>query len=298
MRSHILVVAFCCRLAALNCLSVPTARPYAGPSRLHDLPVKPRQSLDLLAKKSVLKKWNWKEASDESRTEWGIVLKRYILIDMSLYELGRHLGESLPVKPSTGGEKALVDEDALKMAQVKLERVQSNLQKALLDQNTSDTTTEDMQKERKGNELTVHQKRILRDEHKREQSGFFAVEASGQDVLQQASAIMQALEVWSQKAQPSWRSIVPALVPKSAYASIFPKMRGPTGPLHNGTVGELVPSHQSTTKQAAPSVQSLYQKFQEAARNYHRDLGNFEAMQKQAITNFLSLTNLLAVSNA
>merc|ERR1719487_2818476 len=42
------------------------------------------------------KKWNWKEAAEESKTEWAIVLKRYVLADMTVFELGRHFGEALP----------------------------------------------------------------------------------------------------------------------------------------------------------------------------------------------------------
>jgi len=61
----------------------------------------PGQALDLLekewiSKKKEQKKWNWKEASEESKTEWAIVLKRYVLADMTVYELSRHFGEAHP----------------------------------------------------------------------------------------------------------------------------------------------------------------------------------------------------------
>lgn len=283
---------FQCLLASLNGLSVPSSES----SKASNLG-KSRPSLHLFARKSVLKKWNWKQASEESRTEWGIVLKRYILVDMALYELGRHIEEALPSKPTSEDSQDVVNVDALGTARVKLERVQSNLQKALVNQNTSDTTSKDMQKNRKGNELTVHEKRVLRDEHKKEQDVFFAVEASGQDVVQQASAVIEALDEFSKRKQPSWSSIVPALVPKSDYASLLPKALVQ----RNRTAIKMVlpkakpGSNSSSVPEASSSIQTFFQKFQDAARNYHRDLGNFEGMQKQAITNFLALTNLLAL---
>merc|ERR1719330_1572819 len=82
------------------------------------------------------------------------------------------------------------------------------------------------QKTNKNNFLTVHEKRVLADEHKREQYGFFAVEASGQDVLEKAEELMQALEATAQeehnKTQPSWSSIVAVpTTPKPTYMSMM-----------------------------------------------------------------------------
>merc|ERR1719253_72776 len=93
------------------------------------------------------RKWSWKEASEESKTEWGIVLKRYIMVDMSLYELERHFDEAAPeVGVGTG---VSVDEAdiaaALAKSRKKLAKLKANLDMAVLDQNTTDTTAADMQ---------------------------------------------------------------------------------------------------------------------------------------------------------
>lgn len=240
---------------------------------------RPQQQLDLLEKrKNVKKKWNWKEASEESKTEWAIVLKRYTLVDLTLFELARHFGEAL----SAGQQQDSADE-AVGKARSKLTKMQSYLEKAILDQNTSDATAGDMQIDRKTNLLTAHEKRILAEEHKREQYGFFAVEASGQDVLQQASALLKELDVKQQQPpQPSWSSIVSAPpAPKVTYMSILSSTNSSTNSSH--TVPGNTTSH--------TNAQTLFQKFEEASQTFHRDLGSFESMQAKAVTNLLAIAD-------
>jgi len=258
----------------------------------------PGQALDLLEKETIekkkeQKKWNWKEASEESKTEWAIVLKRYVLADMTVFELGRHFGEALP---SSSPEEDR--HEALDKARAKLTRLESNLEKAVLDQNTSDTTAGDMQKARKDNLLTVHEKRILAQEHKREQYGYFAIEASGQDVLEKAKELMQILDAKQAqpiKAQPSWSSIVAApATPKPTYMSMLnatEKELNATEPATNATQ-----SNATALRGSKPSpVEALFTKFQDACQTFHTDLGNFESMQSKAITTLLSMTNFLAM---
>jgi len=237
----------------------------------------PGQALDLLEKnflqKKERKKWNWKEASEESKTEWSIVLKRYVLADMTVYELARHFGEALP---SSTGPDTDDQREALGFAEKKLARLKSSLERAVLDQNTSDATSADMQKARKTNLLTVHEKRVLAQEHKREQYGFFAIEASGQDVLEKATELLQALQAQQAqpaKAQPSWSSIVAApATPKPTYMSML-----------NGTQAVPSAAHNNATalRGAKPTIGAFFQKFEEAAKVLHGDLGNFESMQSK-----------------
>merc|ERR1740133_53206 len=178
----------------LDALAVSPQSPDKQVLNLLDDTANPGQELDLLEKevfqkKKTEKKWNWKEASDESKTEWAIVLKRYVLADMTLYEIDRFFGEALSTTATSDEQREVVER-----TRVKLARLQSSFEKAILDQNTSDVTAGDMQNQRKGNMLTVHEKRLLADEHKREQYGFFAMEASGQDVLEKANELFQALD--------------------------------------------------------------------------------------------------------
>lgn len=242
---------------------------------------RPGQELDLLEQKKEKKKWNWKEASEESKTEWAIVLKRYVLSDMVTFELGRHFGEALP-GTSTAGDR----QEALDMVRSKLARLESNLKKAVLDQNTSDATAGDMQKESKSNLLTMHEKRILADEHKREQYGFFAVEASSQDVLEKAKELLQALETnqtSSHKEQPSWSSIVAApSTPKPTYMSIL----NVTNATQNSTGGNA-----TSLRGSKLTVEALFAQFGEACNTFHADLGRFESMRSKALTSLLSVTN-------
>lgn len=253
----------------------------------------PEQELDLLEKKKSQKKWNWKEASEESKTEWAIVLKRYVLADMVVFELGRFLGEALPGATAIGDRQ-----ESLGKAKLKLARLQSSLEKAVLDQNTSDATAGDMQKANKNNFLTVHEKRILAEEHKREQYGFFAVEASGQDVLQKAKDILQALEVdltpQPKKAQPSWSSIVAApSTPKPTYMS----MLNATEAERNATsfaptaANNKTSNHTATAKveNKPPTIAMLFKMFEDASKTFHGDLGNFETMEGKAMTNLLTI---------
>lgn len=250
----------------------------------------PGQALDLLekewfSKKKEQKKWNWKEASEESKTEWAIVLKRYVLADMTVYELSRHFGEALP---GTAGATIEDQHDALAWADKKLAKLKSNLERAVLDQNTSDATAVDMQTARKTNLLTVHEKRLLAEEHKREQYGFFAIEASGQDVLEKASEVLQTLQAQQAqptKAQPSWSSIVAApATPKPTYMSML-----------NATQAVAKPAHNNATaiQGAKPTAAALFQNFENAAKVLHREMGNFESMRAKSITNLLAMPSVL-----
>jgi len=250
-------------------------------------PTHPLQALDLLeeGKKKEAKKWNWKEASEESKTEWAIVLKRYVLADMTVFELGRFFGESLPASSSSGTTEEDQSE-ALGKARTKLARLTSSLEKAVLDQNTSDITAVDMQATRKSNFLTVHEKRILAQEHKHEQEGYFAVEASGQDILEKANELMQALDAAlsakPKKTEPSWSSIVEAPpTPKPTYLM----MLNSTEAAPNATQSN------SSAQTGATLVEALFSKYEEASKTFHGDLASFESMQKKTITNFLAMSN-------
>jgi len=272
-------------LDALKAKSVKSG----SPVELLDETANPGQALDLLEERKIeKKKWNWKEASEESKTEWAIVLKRYVLADMTVYELVRHFSEALPSGDSAASGVPGDQSEALDMAQKKLARLRSSLERAVLDQNTSDATAGDMQIARKTNYLTVHEKRILAQEHKREQYGFFAIQASAQDVLSKATELMQAMQAVQaqpKKAQPSWSSIVAAPpTPKPTYVSML-----------NATQAAPSSAHKNATalRGAKPTIGALFAKFQEVAKTLHADLGNFESMQSKAITNFLALSALL-----
>jgi len=243
----------------------------------------------------VKKKWNWKEASEETKTEWGIVLKRYVMVDMSLFELERHFGEAMDAVGNSSSDEErrqqLADfDEALAASRKKLDKMANNLKAAEDDQNTSDGTSGDMQIERKGGQLSASQKKALSEEHHREQYGFFAIEASGQDVLMQATALQQALESRRNASKhSSWMSIVPEA---PAYANVAavatPSAKSQQG--GNSTAAQkTAPGAEKTDKQGPPTIASLLSKYQASSQAFHTDLGSFEDAQRKAFTNLLSL---------
>jgi len=269
----------------LHALKIPTT-PSDSVGLLEES-VNPGKALEFLEQRVIKKKWNWQEASEESKTEWAIVLKRYRLADLTLFEMDRHLGEAIGV---TGVPTAEDKKEALELARAKFAKLSHHLELAIGDQNTSDTTAVDMQKVSRTNLLTTHQKRVLADEHKREQYGYFAIEASGQDVLEKASELFQALDVKKpqpKKVESSWGSIVAAPVatpaPKVTYMSLL-----------NVTV-EAAPNATQSSGNARsvskPTVADIFKRFEGVAKVYHKDLGSFESMQSKAITNFLSISS-------
>lgn len=219
-----------------------------------------KPAASLLTRKQ--RKWSWRTASEESKTEWAIVTKRYVMVDTTLFELERHLDEGL--EASTGGDREAAKE-SLGQAQARLDKMRSNLERAVTDQNTSDATSLDMQKQRSGDHLTADERLVLSDEQKREREGFFAVEASGQDVLQKATILLQAImkeeeHTTSPRGKPSWRNIVNATPEVAPQPSL----------------------DRRPSLLAAPSAAELFQKYREAAKAFHEDLGDFEAMQQKA----------------
>eukprot|EP00928_Gymnodinium_smaydae_P095012 TRINITY_DN8095_c0_g1_i1.p1 TRINITY_DN8095_c0_g1~~TRINITY_DN8095_c0_g1_i1.p1 ORF type:complete len:141 (+),score=55.12 TRINITY_DN8095_c0_g1_i1:401-823(+) len=114
-----------------------------------------------------------------------------------------------------------------------------------------------MQADRAGNNLTAVEKQKLREAHGRERYGFFAVEASGQDVLQQATTLLRALHdaaaASAEKPGPSWSSIVRLSAAESKV--------------------------NKSSEDLASRINILFQKYQEAAKTFHGDLGRFEDLQ-------------------
>lgn len=226
------------------------------------------------------RRWNWKAASEESKTEWGIVLKRYVMFDMALLELEHLWDEGFPATTGASSTRPTFDDDTLAKIRAKVDKLHLDLEKAVLDQSTSDSTADDMQKDMRSNHLTKAEKQTLRAEHQRERYGFFSVEASAQDVVSKANAMLQALD--TQRAMPasSWASILPA---PTAYPSL----------LANGTVmrGRRPgnPNVRNKTSPAGPTdpIGTLFQKYHETVKTFRTDLGNFQNMQQKATTNML-----------
>merc|ERR1719356_1302573 len=130
---------------------------------------------------------------------------------MTLLELEHRWDGAMPSAAVGAGLAAAGGaEEPLGKIEAKVAKLHDHLDKAVLDQNTSDSTAEDMQRDIRTNHLTKEQKRTLRDEHQHERFGFFAVEASAQDVFSQATALVQAIAARRARPSRSWASIVPA----------------------------------------------------------------------------------------
>merc|ERR1719160_1412747 len=93
-------------------------------------PSMPNHELNL-----VTERWDWKEASDESKTEWGIVLRRFYMVDTLCFQLQRLLSETLGLN---GNSDSGLTGESLKNIEHVLAKAKRNLQKAEEDQSTSD----------------------------------------------------------------------------------------------------------------------------------------------------------------
>merc|ERR1719473_754522 len=101
-------------------------------------PDKPKRTLNLFTRR-----WDWKEASDESKTEWGITLKRFYLVDNAFLQLQRLLSETLG--PNEDSDLGLSNSTLVYIQKV-IAKADRNLKKAEEDQNTSDATIVSMEK--------------------------------------------------------------------------------------------------------------------------------------------------------
>jgi len=109
------------------------------------------------------RRWDWKSASEESLTEWSIVLRRYYMVDMELGDLMRRFGEVLP--PPEGAKQEELKPDDVARIRSKVDKLSANLEAALADQRVSDGTFGNMEVDKK---LSPKQKQALFDEHKEE----------------------------------------------------------------------------------------------------------------------------------
>merc|ERR1719188_2703440 len=76
------------------------------------------------------RRWDWKSASEESLTEWSIVLRRYYMVDMELADLIRRFGEAFPAE---GAKQEKVKPDDMAHIRAKVEKLSANLEAALTD---------------------------------------------------------------------------------------------------------------------------------------------------------------------
>mmetsp|Transcript_88078 Transcript_88078/g.247613 ORF Transcript_88078/g.247613 Transcript_88078/m.247613 type:complete len:244 (-) Transcript_88078:102-833(-) len=141
----------------------------------------------------LTRRWNWSDASMESRTEWGIVLKRFAIADAELWDVGHRIAEAID---DIGG---VVEEPNAAFFQAldgKVAKVKRNLEAAVEDQATSNQTFADMEADTR---LTAGDRQALAEEHARELQGFDATLAAGEAAVQAASALASAL-------QNNWRT--------------------------------------------------------------------------------------------
>lgn len=214
----------------------------------------PKRSLNLLRTR-----WHWKEASDESKTEWGIVLKRFFMADTLLWQFEHHVREALPGEATEGPP-------ALDKARAKLQKVAANLDEAKGDQDTSDSTFGDMQVDKS---LTDAERLTLREQYKTEQHGFFAADTSGREALRLARELVDLVSSNDSKSK--------------------------SVPLHGNSTAHDVAVVNATGAAARPgsspgdAFDQAFRKYQDSAATFHSAVTAFETDQHRALANLLAL---------
>lgn len=105
------------------------------------------------------------------------------MVDTLCYQLQRRLSEALGVNEDSDSG---LNEVSLKEIEQVLAKAEINLEKAAEDQDTSDATLVNMEKDSKANQLSKQEKHSLLEEHERERQSFSAVATYVKTALQQA----------------------------------------------------------------------------------------------------------------
>lgn len=184
---------------AVNMLLAAWVAAVFGPSLASALPMpaaapqNPHRASLIRSHQSVHKRWDWHSASAESRTEWGIVMRRYYMVDLGLSDLSLQLSQVFPFDPNTGlaampdlssGE---VDLDRL---QKKAARLSDNLESAKKDLDQSDNTFSDIAVNRG---LSPDEQKALRGEHQKQKEMAEDLNTLGEAASADARAVLQGL---------------------------------------------------------------------------------------------------------
>jgi hypothetical protein len=231
-------------------------------------PGKRKHTLNLFTKR-----WDWKEASDESKTEWGIVLKRCYMVDTLFFQLQRLLSETLGLREDSVPELSKV---TMKHIQKVMVKVDMNLKKATEDQHTSDVTFANMEKDSKVNKLTAQERRSLLEEHNRERHGFSVVAVDAQTALQNAQDFLCTLQACS---HPGVNSSHVCGNDTSVNKTLLSKP---------GNVTTANRTLLSRPCESVKDLKALLQKFETSAATFHQDVLNFEAAQHKALAKLLT----------
>lgn len=236
-------------------------------------PTKPNHTLNLFTER-----WDWNAASEESKTEWGIVLKRYYLVDTLFFELQRRLSDTLGLKDDISSD---LSEDSLKHIQKVMTKAQTNLKIAEEDQNTSDATFASMEKHSKANKLTEQEKKSLVEEHDRERHGFSVLAGHGKSVMQNAEDFLFILKACvHQEAKVNKTSLL---------KSINETVPAKSDAIFNRTSLSKVKLYTNRSKSMIKDLKSVLQKYQKGAEAFHKEVVNFEAAQHKALSKLLAV---------
>lgn len=132
------------------------------------------------------KRWDWSKASVESRTEWAIVLRRYALVDTELANLVMHMDQVFPADQRNFTAENGIDPWEAAKLRGKVEKLSDNLKAALNDQQVSNSTFTDMERDPKINRT---QQQALHAEHEREASRANELADLGHTALVDAEAL-------------------------------------------------------------------------------------------------------------
>lgn len=250
-----------------------------GPSLASALaaPENPHRASLIKSHQSVEKRWDWHSASSESKTEWGIVMRRYYMVDLGLSDLSFQLSKVFPFDPNTGGvmmpdlSSGEVDADRLRKKAAKLS---DNLESAKKDVDQSDNTFSDIAVNRG---LSADEQTALRGEHQKQKEMAEELNTLGEAASADAQAVLQGLA--ELKLHPPPVQHVAAVIVAAA----------------NATAKETANATANATRSAAhpavprPAILGLLDKFQADVTSFKARREALEQAGKASATRLLTL---------
>lgn len=276
----VVAAACCASVARLGEAVVPPSGPHHSSAGRH--------VASLLKQRQQRQKWDVKTATEEMHTEWGIVLRRYYMVDMEMADITLKLNA---VSPPPGSPEPAEAPDAEVAAELKrkIAKLNSNLQAARRDLDSSENTVVNMEVDP---HLDAPAKDALNKEHQQQQEQAEELSHLGEVACEAATASLSALQGLLDAAQQHPQQQHPEKQPASATgtpakqtpaASVAPSAAGivklratATASASNATLGAQAEDAGATRMRQASSA---------AARTFASAAGGFrksaQAYQEQ-----------------
>lgn len=225
-------------------------------------------------------RWDFKSATEEMRTEWGIVLRRYYMVDMEMTDISLKLSELLPEE---GQGPMSIDAQDVQMLDRKVTKLATNLENARRDLEVSENTISNMEVDQ---QLDAQSRDALIKEHEQQQDRAESLSHLGEVALTAAKALLSRVAALGggPASSPAARAPLATAMPAKVNASQLLTAKAPAAGMRSAGA---TPSSQGAVSESAPLAPGI-ESFRAAAKAFQEQRAKLEEGARAASARLLA----------